>query len=76
MVMRTSILLSCLMLGPTAQPPESVPAESPPSALHGVSKKLVRPDLVLHYTDYGHGEPVLLLAGGPGVWGGYLTPLA
>ena len=31
---------------------------------------------MLHYTDYGQGEPVLLLMGGPGISGTGLEPVA
>ena len=41
-----------------------------------VAKTLQRPDLVLHYMDYGQGEPVLLLMGGPGIPGKGLEPVA
>ena len=42
----------------------------------GVAKTLSRPDLTLHYKDYGQGEPVLLLMGGPGFSGEGLEPVA
>lgn len=52
------------------------PTPQPPPAIPGVAKTLSRPDLVLHYTDYGQGEPVLLLMGGPGVASEGLAPVA
>ena len=42
----------------------------------GIVKTLVRPDLVLHYRDYGQGEPVLILMGGPGFSGEGMEPVA
>ncbi|MDO8539243.1 MAG: alpha/beta hydrolase [Opitutaceae bacterium] len=42
----------------------------------GTARTLPRPDLVLHYKDYGRGEPVLVLAGGPGQSGEHVEPLA
>jgi len=39
-------------------------------------KTIVRPDLILHYRDYGQGEAVLLLMGGPGISGEGLEPVA
>ena len=33
-------------------------------------------DVVLHYRTYGEGAPLLLLAGGPGMSGDYLLPVA
>lgn len=52
------------------------PAPTPAASIPGVPKTLARPDLVLHYTDYGQGEPVLLLMGGPGVSSAGLAPVA
>src|ERR1019366_1011677 len=49
---------------------------APTSPARAVAKTLQRPDLVLHYTDYGQGEPVLLLMGGPGISGAGLEPVA
>jgi proline iminopeptidase len=31
--------------------------------------------LRLSYTEFGHGEPVLVLAGGPGMYAGYMMPI-
>jgi len=63
----TSTLSHLFAQTPTPQPLPTVP---------GVAKTLSRPDLVLHYTDYGQGEPVLLLMGGPGVASEGLAPVA
>lgn len=46
------------------------------SEQEGIAKTLVRPDLVLHYRDYGQGEPVLILMGGPGFSGDGMEPVA
>lgn len=51
----------------------SIQAETPPP---GIAKTLVRPDLILHYKDYGQGEPVLILMGGPGFSGEGMEPVA
>ena len=51
-------------------------AQAPPPPTPGVAKTLARPDLVLHYTDFGQGEPVLVLMGGPGMYGAPMTPVA
>ena len=53
--------------------PAYAPADSPPP---GIAKTLVRPDLVLHYKDYGQGESVLILMGGPGFPGDGMEPVA
>ena len=54
-----------------------VPAEEPShGVMSGVAKTLARPDLVLHYVDYGQGEPVLVLMGGPGIPGKGMEPVA
>jgi len=37
--------------------------------------KVERPDLTLHYTCVGHGEPLLILSGGPGLEVVYMTDL-
>ena len=50
--------------------------ENPRHAGAGVAKTLSRPDLVLHYVDYGKGEPVLVLMGGPGLSGEGMEPVA
>ena len=63
-------LLLCLGLQAQAPNPESPPLPS------GKAKALSRPDLVLHYMDYGQGEPLLLLMGGPGFSGEGLEPVA
>jgi D-alanyl-D-alanine dipeptidase len=47
-----------------------------PKPVPGIAKSLSRPDLTLHYMDYGRGEPVLLLMGGPGFSGEGLEPVA
>ena len=46
------------------------------SPQEGIAKTLVRSDLVLHYKDYGQGEPVLILMGGPGFSGDSMEPVA
>ena len=54
-----------------------LPAQEPlQHVISGVAKSLARPDLVLHYVDYGQGEPVLVLMGGPGVPGKGMEPVA
>ncbi|HVT72552.1 MAG TPA: alpha/beta fold hydrolase [Lacunisphaera sp.] len=57
----------------TAEVGAPAASSSPPPA---VARTLPRPDLVLHYTDHGQGEPVLLLMGGPGIPGAGLEPVA
>ena len=47
-----------------------------PKPVSGAARTLSRPDLTLHYKDYGQGEPVLLLMGGPGFSGEGLEPVA
>ena len=42
----------------------------------GIAKMLARPDMMFHYRDYGQGEPVLMLMGGPGFSGEGLEPVA
>jgi proline iminopeptidase len=59
---------------PTEAAKPAVPVIGP--AQGGVAKTLARPDLVLHYMDYGQGEPVLMLMGGPGFSGEGLEPVA
>jgi pimeloyl-ACP methyl ester carboxylesterase len=61
------IIVLMFSVSALADPPEPVP---------GVAKTLSRPDLTLHYMDYGQGEPVLLLMGGPGFSGEGLEPVA
>lgn len=51
----------------------SIQTESPPQ---GIAKTLIRPDMILHYKDYGQGEPVLILMGGPGFSGDGMEPVA
>lgn len=63
-------LMLCLSLPAPAQTPETPP---PPLIKAGT---LARPDLVLHYKDYGQGEPVLVLMGGPGFSGEAMEPVA
>ncbi|MFH1945968.1 MAG: alpha/beta hydrolase [Acidobacteriota bacterium] len=63
-------LILCLSLPAPAQTPETPP---PPSMK---ARTLARPDLVLHYKDYGQGEPVLVLMGGPGFSGEAMEPVA
>jgi len=63
-------LLLCFSLQAQAPTPESHPL------LPGKAKTLARPDFVLHYKDYGQGEPVLVLIGGPGFSGDGMEPVA
>lgn len=63
-------LLLCLSLPAPAQTPET---PAPPLVK---AKTLARPDLALHYKDYGQGEPVLVLMGGPGFSGEGMEPVA
>lgn len=53
-----------------------VPAPEPSPPALCVTKGLPRPDLLLHYRDYGRGSPVLVLMGGPGIPGAALEPVA
>jgi proline iminopeptidase len=53
-----------------------VPVPRLPPITMGAVRTLTRPDLVLHYRDYGRGDPVLLLMGGPGISGEGLEPVA
>jgi proline iminopeptidase len=48
----------------------------PASARQGITKTLARSDIVFHYMDYGQGEPVLVLMGGPGFSGEGIEPVA
>jgi len=57
------LFISCLVLGQSTTVP-------------GSAKTLSRPDLTLHYKDYGQGEPVLILMGGPGFSGEGMEPVA
>lgn len=72
--MRAMRLVICLLLCLSLQAQARIP-ESPPLLL-GRAKTLARPDLVLHYKDYGQGEPVLVLMGGPGFSGEGMEPVA
>jgi proline iminopeptidase len=67
-------LAACLVLGFSLQ--AQAPTPESPLLPPGKPKTLSRPDLVLHYKDYGQGEPVLLLMGGPGFSGEGLEPVA
>jgi proline iminopeptidase len=51
-----------------AEPPVSVPA--------AIEKDLVIQGGSLHYVERGSGPPVLILSGGPGFSGDYMTPIA
>jgi proline iminopeptidase len=53
-----------------------LPQDQPQPLVSGVAKRLPRPDLLLHYVEYGQGEPVLVLMGGPGVSGRSIEPVA
>jgi proline iminopeptidase len=80
--MRHSLLAGIAVLGLAVPLLAETPASTPAPAaakealFPGVAKTLARPDLVLHYKEYGQGEPVLLLAGGPGSPGASIEPLA
>lgn len=50
--------------------------ETQQQAAPGAARTLARPDLALRYVEYGSGEPILVLAGGPGLPGEFLEPLA
>jgi proline iminopeptidase len=50
--------------------------DQPQRVVPGAAKSLARPDLLLHYVEYGQGEPVLVLMGGPGVSGRGIEPVA
>lgn len=52
------------------------PAPEPAPPAPCAAKGLPRPDLLLHYRDYGQGGPVLVLMGGPGIPGAALEPVA
>lgn len=66
-----------LVVGIALLVPTSVLAqEQPQRMVTGTDKALPRPDLLLHYVDYGQGEPVLVLMGGPGVPGRGIEPVA
>jgi len=67
----------CLLLIVGLQAETSAPGQEPRHPLTlGVAKALQRPDLVLHFKDYGQGEPVLVLMGGPGFSGEGMEPVA
>jgi len=53
-----------------------LPQDQLQPVVSGVAKKLPRPDLLLHYVEYGQGEPILVLMGGPGVSGRGIEPVA
>ena len=61
--------MSRLTAAPLGTPPAS-------SSATGTAHSLVRPDFVLQYIEYGSGDPVLALNGGPGFSGASLAPLA
>lgn len=65
-------LLLCLALHTAAPAADTYPA--PPVV--GAARTLARPDLLFHYKDYGSGEPILVLMGGPGVPGDGIAPVA
>jgi len=67
-------LAACLLLCFSLQ--AQAPAPESPSPAPGKAKTLARPDLMLHYKDYGQGEPVLVLMGGPGFSGDGMEPVA
>jgi len=69
--MKTCALVPLALVAVQAQSPAP---EAPP--IPGVAGTLARPDLVLHYRDYGQGQPVLVLMGGPGVSGEGIEPVA
>ena len=47
-----------------------------PDARDATAGTVAAQDVVLHYRTYGDGAPVLLLAGGPGMSGDYMLPVA
>ena len=53
-----------------------IPNEQKDSPAKGIMKTLARPDLVLHYREYGQGKAVLILMGGPGFSGEGMEPVA
>jgi proline iminopeptidase len=66
-----------LLVGSAFLTPTPVIAqEQAHSLISGVAKSLARPDLLLNYVEYGQGEPVLVLMGGPGVSGRGIEPVA
>jgi proline iminopeptidase len=69
-----SLVLFAALFALALQPPSPGTGQARP--VPGVSKTLARPDLVFHYKDYGQGEPVLLLMGGPGFSGEGMEPVA
>lgn len=70
--MRGSLLVALASLTLWSQ----VPAPRPPLPIPGLAKSIQRPDLLLHFKDYGQGEPVLILTGGPGFSGESMEPVA
>lgn len=71
--MNLSLPFAALLL---AAPLGAQPPSAPPPPAPGLARTLPRPDLVLHYREFGEGEPVLLLTGGPGFPGELLEPVA
>jgi proline iminopeptidase len=65
-----------LMKGKAISKGASDPNKQKDTPSKGIMKTLARPDLVLHYKDYGKGEPVLVLMGGPGFSGEGMEPVA
>ncbi|MBN2257254.1 MAG: alpha/beta hydrolase [Anaerolineaceae bacterium] len=72
--MRAIRIVAYLLIGLSLQAYSQTP-QAPASSI-GETKTIVRPDLVFHYRDYGQGEAVLLLMGGPGISGEGLEPVA
>jgi proline iminopeptidase len=67
-------LAACLLLCLSLQ--AQAPTAGSPQTLPGKAKTLARPDLMLHFKDFGQGEPVLVLMGGPGFSGDGMEPVA
>ncbi len=72
--MRVIHLVVYLLVGFGLQVQAQTPQEKASSL--GKTKTMARPDMVLRYRDYGQGEAVLLLMGGPGISGEGLEPVA
>ena len=72
--MRGIHLVGCLLFSLSLLAQAQTP--QPAASSLGKANTLVRPDLVLRYKDYGQGEAVLLLMGGPGISGEGLEPVA
>jgi proline iminopeptidase len=67
-------LAACLLLCLSLQ--AQAPTTGSPQTFPGKARTLARLDLVLHFKDFGQGEPVLVLMGGPGFSGDGMEPVA